>query len=107
MLAAGRLNRRVTLQTRTTTRDAHGGETETFTAGQTIAAEVRYGNGQERRDAAQQAGSQTATFMVRAWSLTLELTVRDRVGFDGADWDIQDRSLIGREAIEFTATRAA
>lgn len=58
-------------------------------------ARIRYGTAAERREAAQESASRTATFEFD-WSPTLKaVTSRDRlVVFDTA-WDISDAAVIG------------
>lgn len=105
---AGRLNKRVVFQKLSIETDAAGGETELFGSPFSVWADVRYGTGAERRNAAQEQGSQTATFLVRRWAQTEAATVRDRIIHDGAAWDIQSRVPIGNNAAyEFTAVRAS
>lgn len=106
-MRAGELDKQITFETRTTATDDFGGEMEAFGAPFTAWAKVTFGTGQERRAAAQEQGSQAATFQVRRWSQTDTVTVRDRIVFDGARWDIESRAAIGRDRLDFTATRAA
>lgn len=70
-------------------------------------ARVTYGSGQERREAAQQQAEQTATFDC-LWTDSKDVLVTDTLRFDGADWDIGNRALVGlNREIHFTATRTA
>jgi head-tail adaptor len=68
-------------------------------------ARVRFGTAQEKREAAQESASQTATFeCVR--SPTLEaVPLTARIGFDGSQWDINERAPLDRQTIRFTAIR--
>jgi len=89
MIAKGRLNQRITFQRATITDDDHGGEVESWSNYASAWAEVHFGTGQERRAAAQEASSQSASFVVLANTQTLALTARDRIGgYLGSDWDI-------------------
>lgn len=71
-------------------------------------AEVRFGTGQERREAAQEAASVAATFIMLANPITTALIPSDTLRFMGADWDISS-SVPGRDRSEWqvTATRQA
>lgn len=104
-MTAGRRDNLVTLQRYTTTQDESGQEVETWAPLGTAWAAVYYGTGQERREAAREQGSQTATFEVLANATTRSVTVRDRIVFDGT-WDITAANPIGRKEIALTAVRA-
>lgn len=71
-------------------------------------AEVLFGTGQERREAAQESASVAATFRVLANPLTSSLVPTDVIRFQAADWDISS-SVPGRDRSEWqvTATRSA
>lgn len=71
-------------------------------------AKVLYGTGAERRQAASEAASATATFRVLSTSALRGVGERDRiVDRDGRAWDITGIAPIGVNAeIEFTATVA-
>lgn len=91
-----------------TGKDSHGGKTATWTAYTQAWAQVVFGTGQERREAAQEAASTSATFRVLPTPLTLALTTRDRIGgYLGADWDITSVVPLGRDGVEVTAIRKA
>jgi hypothetical protein len=68
-------------------------------------ARVRFGTAQEKREAAQEGGVQSATFeCVR--STTLEgVLLSDFITYDGSDWDIVECAPLSRKDIRFTATR--
>ena len=73
----------------------------------TVWAMVRFGTGQERRQAAAEGASQPATFRVVSTTATRSVTEQDRIAFDGRAWDIAAIAAIGvNEEIEFTATVA-
>jgi head-tail adaptor len=69
-------------------------------------AEVRFGTSSERREAAQEQASVSATFAVLDNDKTRAVTPKDRIHFDGGNWDIQS-NVHGRQAgeREMTATR--
>jgi SPP1 family predicted phage head-tail adaptor len=73
----------------------------------TVRARVRFGSSQEQRQAAQESASQTATFeCVRSATLDA-VTVKDRIQYDGSDWDITERAPLDRATIRFTGVRLA
>ena len=72
----------------------------------TLWVNVRYGTGQEKREAAQEAGSQSATFLCN-WSPVLEtVTLRDHIQFLGSSWDITESARLERGLHRFTAVRS-
>ena len=82
-------NTLVTLQRATKTRDDYNEEQATWTPLGEEWAEVFYGGGNERRQAASEQRSQSATFQMDANSLTLGLTTADRLSADGALWNVR------------------
>lgn len=107
MIAAGSLDRRVTIQRNGAGEDEYGEQIEGWVDIGTRWTAVYYGTGSERREAAATQGSQAASFVMRADSLTRTITLQDRLVFDGAVWNITGRTLLGREGIDLSATRAA
>ena len=106
-MAAGKRNTLITLQRATMVKDDHGGETPSWAEYCEEWASVSFGSGQERREAAQESATQTATFRVLAHPLTLALAPTDRVaGYLGANWDITDVAPYESE-VAFTAVRKA
>lgn len=68
-------------------------------------AKVRFGSAQEKREAAQEGGVQTATFeCVRSATLNA-VTLKNKIGFDGSQWDIVEKAPLSPKDIRFTATR--
>lgn len=79
-------------------------------------AAIFYGNGREQRQAAQEGGSQTASFEVLSNAKTRAISVTDKVLYPLSDpdpekwpaWDIQAFNELGfNEGVRITATRAA
>ena len=89
------------------TQDAYGEDQLGWSTWAAAMASVRFGSSAERREAAAEQGSQAATFRVLATAKTRAVTVRDRISFSGAAWDIEGIAPIGRSEIEFTAVRSA
>lgn len=98
----------VTFQRATVTQDAYGEEISTWATLSQEHAQVFYGRGDERRQAAMEQGEQAATFQVPSNTNTRSVTLKDRISFDGSLWDIESKALDtpNRRKVEFTATRA-
>lgn len=98
----------ITFQRATMETDDYGEDIATWAAYASEWAAVRFGSAQERREAAQESASQTATFRVLANSLTRSLTPLDRISsYLGAAWDITGVALMSAAEIEITAVRKA
>lgn len=70
-------------------------------------AKVLFGTGQERREAAQERASVSATFNVRWTPKLAQVGPADRINWQGI-WDIASAIPVGRNReIHFTATRKA
>ena len=105
---AGQRDALITFQRATVTTDTYGGAVETWAAYASEWASVRFGSAQERREAAQESASQSATFRVLANSKTRALTPLDRISeYLGASWDIIGVAQMSAAEIEITAVRKA
>lgn len=106
---AARLHR-IEVERATVVVDDYGGETPTWATHATLFAEIKMGSSRERREAAQEAASQTATFII-AWSPLAEaISATDRIIYQGAQWDVQGPpapSLEFRKNVEITAVKSA
>jgi head-tail adaptor len=101
-------DKRITIERATTTRDEMNAPVEVW--GEYIKrwASISFGTGQERRQAAQESGSQAATFRMPSDNQTRTLTIRDRIQFMDAAWDITSVVPFGsNEGVDVTAVRAA
>jgi head-tail adaptor len=102
-------DRYVMFQRKTVVIDDYGGEIATWAdfAGEWVG--ISFGTGQERREAAQEAGSAPATFYALRNSLTASLSVTDRISYDGSFWDITSvvPSKERNVGVDVTAVRAA
>lgn len=97
----------VTLERFTATVNEYNEEIEAWAAIGTEWANVSYGKGSERRQAAMEQASQPATFYVDDNPLTRSITTKDRIVLDG-NWDIEGNvPSEGRFEREITAVRAA
>jgi head-tail adaptor len=106
MLATGQRESVIVIRRGTPTTDDYGGETSTLADFTRAYARVRFGTAQERREAAQEAGSQVATFECVSTAKLRQVTLKDSIQFDGSDWDINEVAPLDRETIRFTATRS-
>jgi SPP1 family predicted phage head-tail adaptor len=106
-IAAGSLDRRVRFERFGPIIDAYGGEVKDWQPYCAAWANVVFGRGEERRAAAQERASLTATFRVRANSQTVAITTADRIVFDGGMWDISSNVPFNRDGRDITAIRAA
>lgn len=79
-------------------------------------AAIFYGTGKEQREAAQESGSQAASFEVPSNSKTRAISVTDRLCYpvsdaDPANWPVWDITAVNdlgfNEGVRITATRAA
>lgn len=68
-------------------------------------ARVRFGTAQEKREAAQESASQTATFECVRSTVLDAVTLKDRITFDGSQWDLTERAPLDRATIRFTGVR--
>lgn len=102
----GAFDQPVTIRRSTVVVDDYGGETLSWTDLEKALARVRYGPAGEKREAAQEAGVQTATFELFPTPTLLAVTLRDKIAFDGSDWDIVEVAPLDRRTLRFTATRA-
>lgn len=71
----------------------------------TVTAEVMFGTAQEKRQAAQQAAEQAASFVCLRTPTLDAVTAKDRISFDNSQWGITERAPLDRSSIRFTATR--
>ena len=97
----------IVFQRATTADDDYGQPVETWADYATRRARVRFGTAQEKREAAQESASQTATFeCVRSADLDA-VTLKDRISYLGSAWDITEAAPLDRATIRFTGVRLA
>lgn len=103
-LLAGALDRRITLQERTDTRDAAGEPIPAWTTLDTVWAALIPLTGREQFEAQQVNAQRPAKFQIRYRD---DVTETMRISWDGEVWDINGISQIGRrEGLELTCTAA-
>ena len=103
----GQFDRLISIKADTTSTNDYGeeiasGETTLATAW----ARVRFGAAQEKREAAQEGGSQSATFELIPNAALLAVPLTAHIEFDGSDWDITEKAPLERNLMRFTATRS-
>lgn len=108
-IPAGERPTLATFERGTASTDDYGGETLSWSTLTTARAKVLYGTGAERRQAAQEGAEQTATVLCN-WTPTLAIVgAKDRVTFDGAQWDIASPpARVGlNDELHYTVKRSA
>ena len=101
-MRAGRLDRRVTIQTRTLTRNSYGEQVETWADDDTVWGERFDLRGREFFAARQVSADVTTRFRLR---YRTGLTVLHRLVCDGVTYDIHQVSEIGRrQGLEILAS---
>jgi SPP1 family predicted phage head-tail adaptor len=89
-MRAGKLRHRVTLQRKTSTRDAAGQHIEPWTDLGTVRASIEPLSGIERLDGGAEYAESTVRVRMRHSSLTGSLTPADRLSYGGQVYDIQN-----------------
>jgi head-tail adaptor len=102
----GAFDRLVAFQVSTPTTDDYGGEVHAWATVEEAWARVRFGRADEKREAAQEAGSQSATFEMAISNALMSVTLRDRLWYDNSPWDITEKADLDRQIIRLTAARA-
>jgi head-tail adaptor len=105
MASASRRTELVTFQRATLAENEYGEQVPTWADHATRRVSVRFGTAQEKRDAAQEGGIQSASFEAVRSSELDAITLKDRISYDGSEWDIVERAPLSRKTIRFTATR--
>ena len=105
MPTAGQRSELIAFERSTAVEDEVGGQTLTWATYATRRARVRFGTAQEKREAAQEGGVQTASFECERSATLDAVTLKDRINYDGSAWDIVERAPLDRKTIRFTGTR--
>lgn len=95
----------VVFQKATTTENDYGEAIQTWTNYVTRRAKVRFGTAQEKREAAQEGGAQSATFECVRSSELETVALKDRIVYLSSNWDIVETAPLDKASIRFTATR--
>ncbi|MGF7152506.1 phage head completion protein [Novosphingobium gossypii] len=107
MRPAGQRDKLVRIERTSAAEDDHGEQVSDWAEIGREWSRVLFGTGYERRSGAVQAGAQPATFQVLDNSLTRDLTVRDRIVWNGMAWSIVGIAPISRGEIEITTLGVA
>lgn len=105
-MSRGEYDSLIIVQRATVAVDDYGGETLTWAETEKAYARVRFGLAQEKREAAQEGGNQTATFEVAPTTVLRAVVLKDRIHFDNSDWSITEVSPLNRNKLRFTAIRS-
>lgn len=107
-MQAGTYDRRIVVQSFTESENALGEIVQAWVAAQTLFANLSYGSGQERRDAAQEQSSMAATFIVRSSTFTKSITAgTHRITHDGLTYDIESAVPSARRGDHISITAKA
>jgi len=102
---AGQRTELIVFERATTSEDVYGQPVQTWATYATRRARVRFGTGQEQRQAAQEGGTQAASFECISSSTLRTVTLKDRISYIGSYWDITETAPLDRKTIRFTAVR--
>jgi len=97
----------IVFQRASSSTDDYGQSVDTWpgTTLATVRARVRFGTAQEKREAAQEAGAQTATFECYRTNTLNGVTLKDRISYLGSAWDLTEVAPLDRATIRFTGVR--
>lgn len=105
MPSASQRTELIVIQRATVTADDYGGGSESWSTYATRRARVRFGTAQEKREAAQEGGVQSATFECERSSTLDAVTLKDRISYLGSTWDLTEIAQLDRRSIRFTGVR--
>lgn len=107
-MRAGDLDRRVTIERFTTTRDDFNNPVPDWAVLATVSASVEHIRDAERWTAQEVGASATMRFQIRYSSTVADLNAKDRLVYDGDTFDIVAVKEIGRrQGLEITAAARA
>jgi len=95
----------IVFQRGTPSEDEHGGQTLSWATYATRRARIRFGTAEEKREAAQTGGHQTATFECERSATLDAVTLKDRISYLGSAWDLAETAPLDRRTIRFTGVR--
>lgn len=108
MVAAGTLDRRVKIRRATFSTNGFNEQVESWADLGTVWASVTPISDGERFRAGEMLAAKSSRFVIRYSSKVASVDPRDRLVFDGREYDINGVKEIGRrEALEITATARA
>ena len=106
-MRAGQRTELIVFQRPTATPNDYNEPIETWATYATRRARVRFGTAQEKREAAQETGVQTATFECVRSAILDAVTLKDRISYLSSSWDITETAPLDRKTIRFTGVRVA
>lgn len=107
-MQAGNLDRKVTLERFTTTRDVYNAPVQNWTTLATVSAAFEPLSDGERFRASETGATATARFRIRYSTTVASLNAKDRLTFEGTAYAILHVKQLGRRnGIEITATARA
>jgi head-tail adaptor len=95
----------IVIQRATVTTNEYGEEVPAWSTYASRRARVRFGTAQEKREAAQESGVQSATFECQRSATLDAVTLKDRISYLNSSWDLTEIAPLDRKTIRFTATR--
>lgn len=105
-MRSGQRTELIAFERATVTTNDYGEDVPTWAELFSRRAYVRFGTAQEKREAAQEGGVQSATFeCVRSAELET-VTLKDRISYLSSDWDLTEIAPLDRATIRFTGTRS-
>jgi head-tail adaptor len=105
MPSASQRTELIVFERATISEDGYGQAIETWATYATRRARVRFGTAQEKREAAQEGGVQSATFECERSSTLDSVTLKDRISYLSSSWDLTEIAPLDRKTIRFTGTR--
>jgi head-tail adaptor len=105
MASASQRTELIVVQRATTSTNEYNEPELTWGTYATLRARVRFGTAQEKREAAQEGGAQTASFECVRSALTEAVTLKDRISYLSSTWDLTETAPLDRSTIRFTGTR--
>lgn len=105
MASASQRTELIVFQRATATTNEYNEQEQAWADYATRHARVRFGTAQEKREAAQEGGVQTATFECERSTALDGVTLKDRIVYDGSNWDITERAPLDLKTIRFTGKR--
>lgn len=104
-MQAGKLDRRITLERFTSTRDDYNEPVKSWSTLAARSASFEPLSDGERFRAGETAATASARFVIRYSTVVADLSPLDRLVYNGATWEILHVKELGRrEGIEITAT---
>jgi head-tail adaptor len=95
----------IVIQRATATSNEYGEEVQSWSTLTSRRARVRFGTAQEKREAAQEGGVQSATFECVRSAVLDTVTLKDRISYLSSAWDITETAPLDRKTIRFTGVR--